>query len=196
MANYLKNLLGEKYKEGMTEEEISEALEKASIKSKGEDSNEVKKLKELLSKTNSEAADYKKQLRAKQSEAERKDAETKELLEKAQAELETMKQEKKLSEYTAQFTAQGYDADSAKTVAEAFINGDLETLLKSQKDLFDKKEAVLKSELVKKTPRPASGSTGGEKMTKDKINAMSFEDRMNYIKEHKDEYTEIMKEKD
>lgn len=196
MANYLKNLLGEKYKEGMTAEEISEALEKANIKAKEDDSNEVKKLKELVSKSNSEAADYKKQLRAKQSEAERKDAETKELLENAQAELEAMKQEKKLSEYTAQFTAQGYDADSAKTVAEAFINGDLGTLLKSQKDLFDKKEALLKSELVKKTPRPEGGSTSGEKMTKDKINAMAFEDRMNYIKEHKDEYTEIMKEKD
>ena len=63
--SYLSDLLGEAYKEGMTEEEISTALQTAGA---GQSNTaELDKLKAQLSKANSEAADYKKQLRGKQT---------------------------------------------------------------------------------------------------------------------------------
>ncbi len=194
-TDFLKTLLGENFKEGMTIEEISSALEKSNLKPKSEENDkEVTKLKELISKANSEAAGYKKQLREKQTEAERKAAEDKEAFEKMQQELDTLKQEKQVSDYSAKLTAQGYDSETATATAKAFMNGDLDTVLKNQKDLMDKKEALLKSELLKTTPRPESGSTGGEKMTKEKLYKMSLQDRMKFVEEHKEEYKKLMEE--
>lgn len=62
--SYLSDLLGDAYKEGMTEEEISTALQSAGAGAKDNEA-EVNRLKAQLSKANSEAADYKKQLRGK-----------------------------------------------------------------------------------------------------------------------------------
>lgn len=59
--SYLSDLLGNAYKEGMTEEEISTALQSAGAGAKDNEA-EVNRLKAQLSKANSEAADYKKQL--------------------------------------------------------------------------------------------------------------------------------------
>ena len=64
--SYLSELLGNAYKEGMTEEEISNALQSMGAGVKDSDT-EVTRLKAQLSKANSEAAEYKKQLRGKQS---------------------------------------------------------------------------------------------------------------------------------
>ena len=67
----IKDLLGNKYKEGMTLEEIETAL--ADVEMPTDSSAEVERLKTALSKSNSEAADYKKQLREKLSADEVKD---------------------------------------------------------------------------------------------------------------------------
>ena len=54
--SYLSDQLGEAYKEGMTEDEISAALE---AKYQSRDA-EMNRLKNALTKANSEAAEYKK----------------------------------------------------------------------------------------------------------------------------------------
>ena len=61
----IKDLLKDAYKEGMTVEDIETAL--AGIELPTDNSAEVEKLKRDLSKSNSEAADYKRQLREKMS---------------------------------------------------------------------------------------------------------------------------------
>jgi DNA polymerase-3 subunit alpha len=74
---YLQDLLGDAYKEGMTLEEVSQLLEtekigRADTSALDKKDAEIKKLKETLSKKNSEAADYKKQYEAYLSEEEKK----------------------------------------------------------------------------------------------------------------------------
>ena len=66
----IKDLLKDAYKEGMSVEDIEKALE--SIDPPTDNSAEIDRLKAALSKSNSEAADFKKQLREKMSEDERK----------------------------------------------------------------------------------------------------------------------------
>ena len=66
----LKELLGDNYKDGMTVDEISEALK--GITMPKDNSAEIAKLKESVSKANSEASQYKKELNAKLSDDERK----------------------------------------------------------------------------------------------------------------------------
>ena len=78
--SYLSDLLGDSYKEGMTEEEISTALQAAGA---GQNNDaEINRLKAQLSKANSEAADYKKQLRGKQTADEAAAAEQKATMQK------------------------------------------------------------------------------------------------------------------
>lgn len=195
MANYLQDLLGEAYKEGMTMEEISSALESAGITTKDENSNEIKHYKELVSKANSEAASYKKAMKEKLSEQERAEVERKEQFEAMQAELNQYKQDKILAEYTSQFVSQGYAADIASVNAKAFMGNDLETLLKNQADLINSIKATTKSELLKSTPRPEHGNANGslKTMTKKDLYALSPSDRLKFAKEHREEYEKLNK---
>ena len=61
----IKDLLKDAYKEGMTVEDIENALKDIDLPT--DNSAEIDRLKTALSKSNSEAADYKKQLREKMS---------------------------------------------------------------------------------------------------------------------------------
>ena len=123
MANtYLQTLLGESYREGMTEDEIASAIEALKLTApKSEqpratlETDEVKRLKELLSKANSEAADYKKQLRTKQSEAEIKEAEEKE-------------RQQKLMEQNQELTKRLADLDAMADELKESFDPDLKEL--------------------------------------------------------------------
>ena len=70
---------------------------------------DIEKLKAALSKANSEAAEWKRQFRAKQSEAERAEAERAEGEQKMRDELETLRKEKRVSDYTGKCLALNMD---------------------------------------------------------------------------------------
>ena len=194
MANtdYLKKTLGNKFKEGMSLEDISEALAALNDtkieEEKEKESSEIKKYKELLSKANSEAAGYKKELRAKQTEQEAREAEQKEAYEAMQTKLKELEEEKKLSDATAQFVSLGFSSDLAKDTASAYLGGDLNKLIENQKAFLENQEALLKSKMMKKTPRPENGNGEPQPMTKEKLFSMSLEDRMHFAREHQEEY--------
>ena len=79
--SFLSELLGEAYKENMTEEEISNALKGLSALN-GEQEKETNKLKNLISDRNGEIAKLKESLRKKQTDEENKRQEEKDALEK------------------------------------------------------------------------------------------------------------------
>ena len=66
----IKDLLKDAYKEGMTLEDVENALKDIDLPT--DNSAEIDRLKNALSKSNSEAADYKKQLREKMTAEEAK----------------------------------------------------------------------------------------------------------------------------
>ena len=94
---------------------------------------EIEKYKRLLSKANSEAADYKKQLRSKMTEDEVKSDEQKKLLE----ELEQFKTEKKISDAAKGFMSWGMDSDKAETMARSLIEGDITSFITGGKEYCD-----------------------------------------------------------
>lgn len=124
--SYLSDLLGDAYKEGMTEEEISTALQSAGAGAKDNEA-EVNRLKAQLSKANSEAADYKKQLRGKQSEDEAAAAEQKATMDKLTQENADLKRSMALSEKKAKLLAMGYDEKLADDTATAMVDTFLES---------------------------------------------------------------------
>lgn len=156
--SYLSDLLGEAYKEGMTEEEISTALQTAGA---GQSNMaELDKLKAQLSKANSEAADYKKQLRGKQTADEAAAAEQKAAMDKLTQENADLKRSFALSDKKAKLIAMGYDEKLADSTAVAMVDGDMDTVMANQAKFNESREKAIQAELMKKTPRPAAGSEG------------------------------------
>ena len=157
--SYLSDLLGDAYKEGMTEEEISTALQSAGAGAKDNEA-EVNRLKAQLSKANSEAADYKKQLRGKQTADEAAAAEQKATMDKLTQENTDLKRSIALADKKTKLVAMGYDEKLADSTAIAMVDGDMDTVMKNQATFNESREKAIRAEQMKKTPRPAAGSEG------------------------------------
>ena len=173
--SYLQDLLKESYKDGMSEDEISEALEKAldgKDDKSGTDDKELRKLKSAFDKASAEASRYKKQLEEKMTADEKAEADRKEMLDKLVADNEAMKKKIAITENKAQLLALGYPEDLAASTAEAMFKGDTETIFKNQKAVFDLKEKSIRADVLKGTPVPRPGS-GGTDITKAQFDAMS-----------------------
>lgn len=150
----------------------------------------VAKHKAAADKNASEAAAYKKQLREKQTDEEAKEAERAAKEAEVMAELEALRHEKLVGTYTTSYMAIGYDEKLAKATAEAMAKGDTETVFKNQKLHLEDREKALKAELLKQTPPPAPGGTDAV-MTKEKLRAMSPQERYKFSQENPEEYKTI-----
>lgn len=157
--SYLSDLLGSAYKEGMTEDEISTALQTVGQGNEAE----INRLKAALSKANSEAADYKKQLRTKQTDDEAAEAERKANMEKLTQENADLKRSIALSEKKAKLLGMGYDEQLADSTATAMVDGDMDTVMANQSKYLEAQKKDILADKMKKTPRLAGGSenTGG-----------------------------------
>lgn len=158
--SYLSDLLGKAYKEGMTEEEISAALETIG---QGNDA-ELNRLKSALSKANSEAADYKKQLRTKQTDDEAAAAAQKEEQEKLVKENADLKRSIALSDRKAKLLTMGYDEALATETATAMVDGDMDKVLANQTKYLEVQKKNIQANAMRKTPRPAAGDDGNGTM--------------------------------
>ena len=156
--SYLSDLLGKAYKEGMTEDEISAALETVGQGNEAE----VNRLKAALSKANSEAADYKKQLRTKQTDDEAAAAAQKEEHDRLVQENADLKRSMALSERKAKLLAMGYDESLADETAAAMVDGDMDKVMANQSKYLEVQKKNIQADAMRKTPRPAAGDDGND----------------------------------
>ena len=126
----LKEVLGDAYKEGMTFEEVEAALEKVTVPE--DHSAEIERLKNALSKSNSEAAGYKKQLREKMTEDEQKKQKEQEEREELQNKYDKLLRESVIAKNKAKLVALGYEEALADETAEAMADGDSEKVFANQ----------------------------------------------------------------
>lgn len=154
--SYLSDLLGKAYKEGMTEDEISAALETVGQGNEAE----VNRLKAALSKANSEAADYKKQLRTKQTDDEAAAAAQKEEHDRLVQENADLKRSMALSERKAKLLAMGYDESLADETATAMVDGDMDKVMANQSKYLEVQKKNIQADAMRKTPRPPAGDDG------------------------------------
>ena len=152
--SYLSDLLGSAYKEGMTEEEISTALK--AVRDNNE--AEVTRLKNALSKANTEAADYKKQLRTKQTDDEAAETARKEEYDKLVQENADLKRSITLSEKKAKLLSMGYDEKLAADTAAAMVDGDMDKVMANQSVYLEAQKKSITAGQMRQTPRPAAGS--------------------------------------
>ena len=177
----LTDLLKDAYKDGMTVEEIETALESINLPEDG--SAEIERLKNALSKSNSEANDYKKQLRDKMSEDERKAKEDAEKQEELQKNYDALLRKVTISENKSKFLALGYDDKLADETAEAMANGDLEKVFTNQKKHLDAMEKKVRAEVLNDTPKPEGGN-GKPKSAEDILKIADSGERQSAIAEH------------
>ena len=183
----LKTLLGDKYTEGMTIEELM-ALEVEEPKI------DMSKFvsKETFDKTASEAANYKKQMRANMSEAEQKALADAEKYAEIVAERDKLLAEKTIAENSSGLVAIGYDEKTAKEVATAFMNGDFTAVIQAQAKFVDAQKKAVISDKVKETPVPPVGNEE-KTLTKAEFSKMSLDEQLKVFNEAPELYNELTK---
>lgn len=184
----IKDLLGDSYKEGMTVEEIETALKGIDLPT--DNSAEIDRLKNALSKSNSEAAEFKKQLKEKMSAEELKAKEDAEKWEELIKERDALLREKTVSGHKAKFLTLGYDEKLANEAAEALANGELDKFFENHKKHNESLEKKIRGDVLKETPTPTGGN-GSDTITKEKFSKMSIAEQYKYSIEHPEEYQKL-----
>ena len=139
--------------------------------------------KEVFDKASSEAADYKKQLKAKMTEDEQKEADRAAKEAEQLAELERLRKEKKTTEIKAQYLALGYDEKMAAETAEAFVSGDTAKCFENQRKFQEGLSKKVESKLLDGTDRPPNGDPKNPAVTQEQFDAMGYSERLKVFNE-------------
>ena len=188
MAKITDRIAG--YAEMSAEDKLKalEALEEA------DNSAELERMKNAVSKANSEAAAWKKKHNELLSEEERKKQEQADHLAQVEKELADLRKEKTVSEYAAKFLGMGYEESLAKETALAMADGDTEKVFANQVKFNDALKKAAIADKLKSTPRPGVGSDGGTVMTLKKLRTLSDEEYEKFATEHPEEYKALYEE--
>lgn len=157
MAN-IQDLLGEKYHEGMTLEEINEALKDVSLPQ--DRTAEYESLKKAYDKAASDIAEYKRQLKARMSEEEKAKTEMDEKIQKMEKENADMKKRIRVSELKAKFISSGLDAEEAGKVAEEAYGGNIDFVIETYNKKIASVKETVKADLMAETPSITGGASG------------------------------------
>lgn len=144
------------------------------------DANEVEaKYKKLISERNTEVANYKKanqklddELKARLNEAELAQKEKDDELAKLKEQYEATIKESRITKQMAHYKALGYSDDLAKETAEAFVEGDFETVNANQLKAHAEFEKSIRAEVVRSDPKPTSKGDASVRYTKNEIMAI------------------------
>jgi hypothetical protein len=184
----IKDLLKDAYKEGMSLEDIENALKDIDLPT--DNSAELDRLKTALTKSNSEAADLKKQFREKMTAEELKAKEDADKLETITKERDALLREKNILGYKTKYLSLGYDEKLADETAEAMVNGDLDKVFANQQKNQDTLKKKIREDVLKETP-PPEGGNGSDEITKEKFSKMPIDEQMKFATEHPEEYKKL-----
>lgn len=155
----------------MTAEEKLKALEELEIEVPKDNQETVEKLQAALNAASADASRWKKELREKQTEAERAEAERAEREKAVEDELRTLRRDKSVSGYVAQYLALGYTQELALKAAEATADNDAATIMSCQQEYIEAKTKELEAAALNKQPSITPGAPPTAKdADKDAIN--------------------------
>ena len=148
----IKELIGDAYKEGMTLEEVTEALK--NVQMPKDQSAEIEKLKETISKSNYEAAEWKRKFQSTLDDAERQKQEAEEQAKKNAERLAELEKERAVAGYKASYLAMGYEESLAEDTANALFSGDNARLFENQKKHMEAVEKKVREDALRGSGRP------------------------------------------
>lgn len=193
MALTLKGLLGDSYKDGMTSEEIESALAAVDAPENEAQRKEIERLKQALTKSNSEAAENKRKLSEKQTAEEKAKEEQDRLVKELSEKVKVLETEKAVASHKAKYLALGYDEALASETAQALADGDMEKVFANQQKHQESQRKKIESDLMKKTPTPPAGN-GTDTITKEAYRAMSLVEKQKLARENPTLYQKLNSE--
>jgi hypothetical protein len=121
------------------------------------DDAETLKLKEAFNKASSEVAEYKRQLKAKETAEETARREAAERESAIMEELNQLRKERTTSTYTAKYMEIGYDADTARALADTLPDGLGDDFFTRQKSFLEDTIQKTKAQVLNQQPQPTAG---------------------------------------
>jgi hypothetical protein len=115
-------------------------------------------LKASLSRANSQAAEYKRQRNEALDKSKLAEVERAEKEQAMREELETLRKEKRVSDYTARCVALNMDAELAGKTAAALADGDMDSVFDCLKDFVDATVTRLNNEALNRQPNLSTGT--------------------------------------
>lgn len=156
MPTNIRDLLGEKWKEDMSADEIVAALQEIDLPQ--DNTDEITRLRNALTKSNAEAAENKRKLKEHMSEEERKRAEEADRIAAIERENKELTKQIKMADYKAKFLTTGMDDESATRSAQAAYDGDIETVIANFNSRITAVKETVKAELLNSTPQLNGGN--------------------------------------
>lgn len=166
----IKTLLGDEYKEGMTDAEIVAAVQKVNLPDMTQfvAKSDYDKLKVASDNNASEAADWKKKYNNTLSEAELQKQTAEEARKATENRLAELERKDKISTTKDQYVASGFSVELAQETAEAFVDGKMDVVLANITKHATNVATAAKDEALKGTPAPpASGNPNPGKINYD-----------------------------
>ena len=177
----------------MSAEEKLAALEAYEYDDHSAELADLEKVKDAKNKANSEAAEYKKQLKALQDQQKTGNTKADATIAQLQEQVAELTRQNTISSYTAQYVALGYEAELAKATAIATADGDVATVFENQRKFLEAHDKQTKADILKQTPGPGKGGTGKQApaMTLEKFRKLSQAERMKFAAEFPEEYAKL-----
>lgn len=147
------------YKDELTADEKLALLENYEPEEKEDKPVDLKGYipKVQFDKLSSELASAKKQLKSKMSEDEQREADRLAEQEALKNELESLKRDKFLNAYRAEYLAQGYDPTLAEEAATSLVDGDIDSVFAVMRKHNALAEKAIRAKILKETPVPPAG---------------------------------------
>lgn len=156
-----KLLLGDAYKEGMTDEEAQAVFNKMYV-TRSEHQKEVDKQKQLIDSYSNQIAENKRKERERLSEEEKAALERQEQWDAMVNQNAKLSRDLKVRDFYDQYLERGFDKELAMASASAMVDGDSATVMSNERIFADKREAALKSAWEKEySINPPSGNGSG-----------------------------------
>jgi hypothetical protein len=178
----LEKILGIKLEDGKdayTDDEVTELV----AKSYSELRSDLTKNKDLLSKRNSEIAEYKRKEQEKLTDDEKARLQFEETVKENNA----LKRKILRSEKIADYIGLGYSKELAEKVADAELDG--KSTVELRKQFIVAKEESIKAELLKETPNPDTKKDTSTK-TKEEIVKGGYEEMLKLKETNPEVYNE------
>lgn len=158
----IKTLLGDEYKEGMTDAEIVAAVQKVTLPDMTQfvPRGDYDKLKKASDDNASEAKGWKDKYNSTLSAAEQQRLADEEARKATEARLAEYERRDKISNAKDKYIKSGFDVTLAQATAEAFVDGNMDVVLENINKHITAVEEKVKSEFLDGTPAPPADGNG------------------------------------
>lgn len=155
----IKALLGDQYKEGMTDAEIVAAVQAVTLPDMTQfvPKGDYDKLKTASDNNASEAKSWKEKYNSTLSAAEQQKQADEEARKATETRLAELERKDKISTAKDQYIASGFAVDLALATAEAFVDGNMDVVLGNIAKHAEAAAAAAKDQALKDTPAPPAG---------------------------------------